>query len=69
MDYLNWSKEYYKKAMDVKEDISRLKLKLKNSAGDEARNIRATLITLRTMYVDCIHTYEILSQRGELYAA
>ena len=64
MDYVMWSEEYYEKAMQVKEDIDRLKLKLKKSRGDEARAIRRTLITLRTMYADCIRTFELLSLRA-----
>lgn len=64
MDYTRWSQEYYQKALQVKEDIDRIKKKLKNSHGDEERLLRAALITLRTMYLDCMHTFELLSLRG-----
>ena len=64
MDYIRWSEEYSDKAQKVKEDMERLNLKLKNSTGDEARVIRASLITLRTMYLECMKTAEILALRG-----
>lgn len=64
MDYIRWSKEYFENAQKVKEDMDRLKSKLKLSKGEEARSIRASLVTLRTMYVECMKTYEILSLRG-----
>lgn len=64
MDYIRWSEEYSDKAKKVKEDMERLNLKLKNSTGDEARVIRASLITLRTMYLECMKTAEILALRG-----
>lgn len=64
MDYIRWSEEYLKDAERVKEDIEKLKSKLKITRGDEARTIRANLITLRTMYADCIKTAELLALRG-----
>lgn len=64
MDYISWSKEYFENALKVKEDMDRLKLKLKNSKGEEARLIKASLITLRTMYLDCMRTCEVLALRG-----
>lgn len=69
MDYIRWSKEYFENAQMVKEDMDRLKSKLKLSKGDEARAIRANLITLRTMYLDCMKTSEILALRGGAYIA
>lgn len=64
MDYIRWSKEYSENAQQVKEDMEKLKLKLKYAKGDEARTIRASLITLRTMYLECMKTAEILAIRG-----
>ncbi len=64
MDYILWSREYFDDAQRVKEDIERLKRKLKHSYGDEARSLRASLITLRTMYIDCMKAYELLCHRG-----
>ena len=70
MDYIRWSQEYLKDAEKVKEDIEKLKSKLKKSHGDEARTLRAYLITLRTMYLDCMKTAELLALRGgEHFAA
>lgn len=69
MDYIRWSQEYFENAQKVKEDIERLKSKLKHSSGDEARAIRADLITLRTMYVDCMKTCEHLAVRGGAHVA
>ncbi len=64
MDYISWSKEYSDEAQKVKEDMERLKFKLKAARGDEARTIRASLITLRTMYLECMKTAETLALRG-----
>lgn len=64
MDYIRWSQEYFENAQKVKEDMDRLKLKLKHANGEEARSIRANLITLRTMYLDCMKIYELLALRG-----
>ncbi len=69
MDYISWSQEYLKDAEKVKEDIEKLKSKLKKTHGDEARTIRANLITLRTMYTDCMKTAELLAIRGGEYIA
>lgn len=69
MDYIRWSQEYFENALKVKEDMDRLKLKLKRSNGEEARIIRANLITLRTMYLDCMKTYELLALRGGAHVA
>ena len=51
-------------AEKVKEDIEKLNFKLKNAKGDELRNIRASLVTLRTMYTECMKTCELLALRG-----
>ena len=64
MDYTRWSREYFENAQKVKEDIEKVKVKLKHSKGDEKRSLRATLITLRTMYYECMQTSELLSKRG-----
>lgn len=64
MDYKRWSREYLSDAEKVKSDIEKLKSKLKSAKGDEARTIRANLITLRTMYLECMKTAEILALRG-----
>lgn len=64
MDYIRWSEEYSENAEKVKEDMEKLNLKLKNARGDEARTIRASLVTLRTMYLECMKTAEILANRG-----
>ena len=69
MDYIRWSQEYFENAQKVKEDMDRLKLKLKHTKGDEARTIRENLITLRTMYLDCMKAYEILALRGGVHIA
>lgn len=69
MDYIMWSKEYFENAQKVKEDIEKLKLKLKKSYGDNARTLRADIITLRTMYAECMQAYELLAQRGGAYIA
>ncbi|MBQ2825490.1 MAG: hypothetical protein IJF19_04370 [Clostridia bacterium] len=69
MDYISWSQEYLNDAEKVKEDIERLKTKLKKTHGDEARTLRANLITLRTMYTDCMKTAELLAIRGGEYIA
>ncbi len=64
MDYTRWSREYFENAQKVKEDIEKVKTKLKHSKGDEKRALRTTLITLRTMYYECMHTSEVLLMRG-----
>ncbi len=64
MDYIKWSHEYLENAQKVKEDIDRLKEKLKHTSGDEARQVRRDLVTLRTMYMDCMKTCELLALRG-----
>ncbi len=64
MDYIRWSREYLENAQKVKEDIEKVKEKIKHSKGDDKRALRATLITLRTMYYECMHTSELLSKRG-----
>ncbi len=64
MDYNRWSQEYFENAEKVKEDMERLKVKLKHTNGDEARAIRSNLITLRTIYLDCMKTGELLALRG-----
>lgn len=69
MDYVTWSQEYLSDAEKVKEDIEKLKSRLKNTHGDAARTIRANLITLRTMYADCIKTAELLAVRGGVTVA
>jgi len=69
MDYIRWSNEYLEDARKVKEDIDRLKIKLKHTKGDEARTLRANLVTLRTMYLDCMKTCEILALRGGAHIA
>ena len=69
MDYILWSQEYFENAQKVKEDMEKLKLKLKHTHGDEARLIRQNLITLRTMYLDCMKTYELLALRGGAFVA
>ena len=51
-------------AKRVKEDIDKLNVKLKSAKGDEARNIRGCLVTLRTMYTECMKTCEFLALRG-----
>ena len=51
-------------AEKVKEDIEKLNFKLKTAKGDELRNIRASLVTLRTMYTECMKTCELLALRG-----
>ena len=51
-------------AEKVKEDIEKLNFKLKNAKGDELRNIIASLVTLRTMYTECMKTCELLALRG-----
>ncbi|MBQ7385183.1 MAG: hypothetical protein IJW04_01615 [Ruminococcus sp.] len=69
MDYTKWSREYMENAKRVKEDIERLNSKLKYAKGDEARNIRSGLVTLRTMYAECIKTCELLALRGGAVSA
>lgn len=69
MDYIKWSREYLENAKKVKEDIDRLKEKLKHTSGDEARQLRSGLVTLRTMYVDCMKTCELLALRGGVVIA
>ncbi len=64
MDYIRWSREYMENAKRVKEDIDKLNVKLKSAKGDEARNIRGSLVTLRTMYTECMKTCEFLASRG-----
>lgn len=64
MDYIRWSREYMENAKRVKEDIDKLNVKLKSAKGDEARNIRGCLVTLRTMYTECMKTCEFLASRG-----
>ncbi len=64
MDYISWSREYFENAVKVKEDMDRLKEKLKKAKGEEARVIKGCLITLRTMYLDCMKTCEVLALRG-----
>jgi len=64
MDYIMWSQEYFEDACKVKEDMEKLKLKLKHTKGDRAREIRANLITLRTMYLECVRISEVLAVRG-----
>lgn len=51
-------------AEKVKEDIEKLNFKLKTAKGDELRNIRASLVTLRTMYTECMKICELLALRG-----
>lgn len=69
MDYTRWSREYFENAQKVKEDIEKVKERIKLSKGDEKRNLRATLITLRTMYYECMHTSELLAERGGVNCA
>lgn len=69
MDYVRWSQEYFENAQKVKEDMEKLKSKLKHSNGEEARILRANLITLRAMYLDCMHIYELLALRGGAHVA
>lgn len=71
MDYKMWSREYYEKAQQVKEDMEKLKQKLRKTKGDEKRSINSALITLRTMYLDCMKASELLLSRagGSYYAA
>lgn len=71
MDYTRWSREYLEKAQQVKEDMEKLKVRLKSVKGDERRSINAALITLRTMYLDCTKAAEILLSRagGDCFAA
>lgn len=64
MDYISWSREYMENAKKVKEDIEKLNLKLKRAKGDEARNLRSDIVTLRTMYAECMKTCNLLALRG-----
>lgn len=56
-------------ARSIKEDIDKLNIKLKSAKGDEARSIRGCLVTLRTMYTECMKTCELLAIRGGVQVA
>jgi len=64
MDYIKWSREYLENAEKIKEDMEKLKGKLKSAKGGEAKLIRNSLVTLRTMYAECMKTCELLAIRG-----
>ncbi|MBQ2687000.1 MAG: hypothetical protein IJF52_00025 [Clostridia bacterium] len=69
MDYIKWSQEYFENAQKVKEDMKKLNLKLKSTKGDAARTLRADLVTLRTMYSECMYAYKLLALRGGVSVA
>ena len=63
MTYKEWAQEYYESAARVKENIERLKQKMRTSGYEAQSEMKNRLEIMYGMYLDCIHTAELLAKR------
>ncbi|HHZ06297.1 MAG TPA: hypothetical protein GX401_05865 [Clostridiales bacterium] len=64
MNYIEWAKEYYRDAQNVKQILDRLKTERKLCKGKDMKEYNRRIETLQAMYKDCRETGELLYQKG-----
>ncbi|MGN0452860.1 MAG: hypothetical protein ACI4GZ_03565 [Ruminococcus sp.] len=64
MDYLKWSKEYSDDAELILRNIARLKEKQLTAPENERQTLADSIVRLRMIYYDCIHTASYLAERA-----
>lgn len=65
MDYNEWGKKYLKEAEKLKEYLTPLKKQAKTLSGKQAVLLLRRIALLNEMYLDCLHTGKLLTERGE----
>lgn len=63
MTYLEWAGEYRESAFTLKERIANLKEQLLTAPADELQNLNFRISVMYQMYLDCMHTADILQKR------
>lgn len=63
MTYSEWAEEYRQSAEQVKQKISDLRAERDTVSALQQRSIDNRIKILYGMYLDCMHTYEILARR------
>lgn len=63
MTYQEWAKQYFDTAERLHQKIKILKNKVKNALPGEKEKIKKELASLYYMYLDCIHTGNLLNSR------
>lgn len=65
MDYNESGKKYLKEAEKLKEYLTPLKKQAKTLSGKQAVLLLRRIALLNEMYLDCLHTGKLLTERGE----
>ncbi len=65
MNYEEWSLEYFEEADKILRNIERLKEKQKVAKLDEKQTIKRSIVRLRYLYYECLHTAAYLKNRWE----
>lgn len=67
MNYIEWSNEYYLESQKLQEKITALNAELKSRSRSDENGVLALkhrIAVLYSMYLDCMHTAQVLSSRG-----
>lgn len=64
MNYIEWSKEYFIQAENIKRMVVKLKTEKKNANPDLLREYDRRITILYSMYLECKHTGELLYSRA-----
>lgn len=63
MTYKEWAKEYYDCASDLKGKVERIKEEMKTAREPALSALSEKLRVMYEMYLDCIHTADMLARR------
>ncbi len=67
MDYIKWGREYLAEAKKIQEYIARIRTNWKEKSQDERLSVNQRTSMLYEMYLECLHTGNLLTERGERY--
>jgi hypothetical protein len=65
MDYNEWGRIYLNEAEKLKEYLTPLRKQARTLNGKQAAILFRRIAMLNEMYLDCLHTGRLLTERGE----
>ena len=64
MNYTQWGAEYLREAEELKRKVDGLRAQLAGLPGEDAVLLARRIAMLYEMYLECLHTGRVLTERG-----